>query len=1044
MSLIIKKTEQNAPQSEVEKRQKHFQGAINFLKKTKISADNSKKRLYDLPWYLVIGDQSVQKNKILTNANLKFLLTKRNSKIYQSEQRHCDWWATRDATFLDVNPQYFYTKEKSQQHCWEMFLSLISKHHKSALQGVIVAINLADIAMEGKEKHQQLYKTLKLRLQEIESILQQPTPVYFIFNHSDCLTGFVEYHDGLSLNELQNPWGISFNQKQIISTQRAADNFDIAYDYLLSDLNQVLIAKLHQQRSLEKRAKIKDFPLQIESLKRPLAIFIQKISPHLTGSKHCKLRGIYFTSLGTYEQQVDRLLKPLKQSFELTVPRANQKNRSRNYFIAGIFNDILIPDSKLFTALQTEKVYLKKRLTQRIAISAAVVLAVAAVANWSMHFTNKMQQLNQAESVLAEYKILEKTRQVSTVSQQITALDLLNQAQHFLAQDNFYWFIHFDKQKRSDLELTAKSAYQHMLAQLVTTELATVLNNLTTEPGNEAQVYAALKAYLMFDYSSYFNRDEIISWLESYINNDTSITPEKRQLLLKHLQQFAGTNLQGITLNKPLITKAQQYLQHSSSEALTLAVLNNDLIKNQMYTLYSTPDNGFNILKDDKTLTIPSLYTEQYFSQVYDHLIPAAVNTLYQGHWITGIDRHNENATSLVMKTRSLYVSQYVQYWTKLINGLQLKPAENLNDAHKLLLGFVTPNSPIEQLLTKIYKNTHINYKNLPTPISIQFAALDNFISQNNFGKAGDLQNQLFALNQNIATINQSAEPDAAAYRYTKQLITNEENNLFTALSKEASNVPQPLQQWLQQALSTTMHILLQQTANHIQSSWNAIVMSDYHQFIAPYYPISNDKTNPLPLEQFDAFYGPKGKLVNFFAHYVSPFTIQQNGNLRWRQLNHQPVPLDDQLLQRYQQAMLIADTMFNPVTAKFGMELAIAPTAFGRKVKEIDIAINHQGSQFTSNKEAPSIFYWPDNKGNGAITITFVDKRGKQTTMTESGPWALFKLLDEGKVEPSTEATTVNFALSAQDKAARFAIISHTSFNPLKQPLLQLENPSS
>ncbi len=1041
MSLIIKKSENNSPQNEVEKRHKHFQGAITFLKKTKIPADSNKKRLFDLPWYLVIGDASVQKNKLLTNANLKFLLTKRNSKMYQSEQRHCDWWATRDATFLDVNPQYFYTKEKSQQLCWEKFLSLLGKHHQPALQGVIVAINLADIAMEGKEKQQLLFKTLKLRLQEIESILQQATPIYFLFNHSDCLTGFVEYHDDLSLHELQNSWGVSFNQKQIISTQRAADNFDIAYDHLLSDLNQVLIAKLHQQRSLEKRAKTKDFPLQVESLKRPLAIFIQKISPLITGRKHLKLRGIYFTSLGTYDQHVDRLLKPLKQSFELAVPRANQKSRSRNYFIAGIFKEVLLQDEKLFAALQTEKVFQKKRLTQRIAIGTAAVIVVAAIASWSTHFTSKMQRLNQAEAVLAQYKILETTQSLSTVSQQITALNLLSQAKDFLQQDNFYWFIRFDKQKRNDLEITASNAYQHKLAQLVTTELAEILQHLIASPQHEASVYSALKAYLMFDYPSYFNRDAVIQWLSHYINHNQRLEPKERNLLLKHIQRFAGTNFEDIALDKTLITKAQQYLQQTSPEKLTLAVLDNELLKNSTYILYKTPANGFNILKNNQTLTVPALYTEKYFRQVYDNLIPAAVDTLYQGNWITGMDSRNENSASLVNKTRALYIAQYVHYWTTLINGLQLKPVQNLNDAHKLLLGFITPNSPIEQLLTKIYQNTHINYENLPTPISIQFAHLDNFISQNNFGKAGKLQKQLSELNANIFTINQAAKVNAAAYRYTKQLVTNEETDLFSALNKEAENVPQPLQQWLQQTLSTTTRLLLQQTAKHIKASWESVVMSDYQPFIAPYYPVSNDKTNPLPLAQFNTFYGPKGKLLNYFTHYVSPFTVKQHNTLHWRQLNQQAMPLDDQLLKRYQQATIIANTMFNPVTAKFGMELAITPTAFGRKVKEIDIAINHQGVQFTSSKEAPSIFYWPNNNGNGAITITFVDKQGKQTTISETGPWALFKLLDDGKLEKSSQATTVNFTLTAKGKAARFSIISHTSLNPLKQSLLKLEN---
>jgi type VI secretion system protein ImpL len=1037
--INIRKLKKKSPATEVDKRQKHFLGALRFLKKTKISGSHQRIRLYDLPWYLLIGDNHSSKSKLLAESNLKFLLTKRDAKAYQDEQRHCDWFATREAVFLDCNSQYFEFSEKPIQPFWTNLLSLLKKRHVPSLQGIIVTINLADLAIYGKEKLQPLLLLLKQRLQDIEAILKHSTPVYFLFHHSDCLAGFAEYFEHLSPEELQRPFGISLSQAQISTMQKISDTFDVEFDHLLTDLNQVLIAKLHQQRSLEKRAKIKDFPLQMESLKRPLATFLQQLSPCLMATKHCNLRGLYFMSQGNYDEQVDRLLKPLTQSFELTptTPKKNQ-GRARNYFISGFFTDILFQDATLFTAIQNQTSWTRQRWAQHVAATTAAVLIISAVVNWSSHFNQEMKNLTKAESMLTQYKILEKTQSLSSLKQQITALDLLYAAKNSLSRDHFYWFLRFDHQRRNDLTQTATAAYEHVLTQLVSTELTSLLQAslATSSAGHAAMAYTTLKYYLMLNDPTHLDLQALRSWLGTQVNQLPNLNASERRMMLHHLEQFSLQDARDIVFNHSLVEAAQQVLQQTPPELLALAIVEDDFSNKPATILYHPIPNTFNALKTEQNVTVPAMYTQAHFREIYDTLIPVALTRLYQDHWILGNEHHGAPSEETINQTREQYIAQYQKVWMSLITQLPLQKPTTVAQAQQTLQELTTTNSPLQQLLTQVYQNTHITYENLPTPISLKFAVLDDFIAQNPLLHDASLQTALASLTQSLEQLSQAAEPNAAAFALSKQWLQAKDNPLIT-LESFSPSVPQPVQQWLQQASENTVQLLMKQTTAYIEKEWRTTVLTEYQNRIAPYYPIAQDSEHELAVSDFQHFYGPKGTLLTFFENNISPFTVVDRDTRTWRNLSSQTLAMDPKFLTEYVHAEEIAQAMFNPVSGQYGMQLALAPLSMGNTLQEIDVAINNAGAQYTRTRQTPAVFYWPDAEGNGQVNITFVDQSGKEASIATLGPWALYKLLDASVTEEPPENETVHFALTLNDQMARFTLVSRNPNNPLRKAFL-------
>ena len=88
---------------------------------------------------------------------------------------------------------------------------------------------------------------------------------------------------------------------------------------------------MHPARSTIKRSLIREFPLQVASLRAPIQALIQGISPKLFN-----LHSIYFTSAEQGGVSIDRLNKKIQHEYALIVQDTfPQATNFRAYFVEG-------------------------------------------------------------------------------------------------------------------------------------------------------------------------------------------------------------------------------------------------------------------------------------------------------------------------------------------------------------------------------------------------------------------------------------------------------------------------------------------------------------------------------------------------------------------------------------------------------------------------------------------------------------------------------------------------------------------------------------
>jgi len=93
---------------ETETIRKRMLEAISTIKNSKLGEKSGATALYELPWYMIIGNPAAGKSTAVANSGLQFPLADKNSNIVQGVggTRNCDWFFTTDGILLDTAGRY--------------------------------------------------------------------------------------------------------------------------------------------------------------------------------------------------------------------------------------------------------------------------------------------------------------------------------------------------------------------------------------------------------------------------------------------------------------------------------------------------------------------------------------------------------------------------------------------------------------------------------------------------------------------------------------------------------------------------------------------------------------------------------------------------------------------------------------------------------------------------------------------------------------------------------------------------------------------------
>ncbi|MCP1117287.1 type VI secretion system membrane subunit TssM [Robbsia andropogonis] len=338
-----------ARQAELDGLRSRLAQAVRTIKTSKIGQMSGSRALYELPWYIVIGNPSAGKSSAILNSGLQFPLAGENSAAIHGVggTRNCDWFFTTEGILLDTAGRYAVHEEDRSE--WLGFLGLLKKYRPRApINGIIVTASIAELTGSKPEFAIELAKNLRQRVQELTEKLEVFAPVYVMFTKADLITGFTEFFGGGDRTEFERVWGSSFPYEPSEKVDAVAQ-FDKRFDELHDGLKDISIAQIALSRNGTLAPGQLSFPLEFSAIKASLRSFLATLFETNPFQYQPVFRGFYFSSALQEGVANSAASERIARRFALggnPLPNASTTLSKHGFFLRDFFSKVVFADRK--------------------------------------------------------------------------------------------------------------------------------------------------------------------------------------------------------------------------------------------------------------------------------------------------------------------------------------------------------------------------------------------------------------------------------------------------------------------------------------------------------------------------------------------------------------------------------------------------------------------------------------------------------------------------------------------------------------------------
>ncbi|TGQ66163.1 type VI secretion system membrane subunit TssM [Mesorhizobium sp. M00.F.Ca.ET.186.01.1.1] len=691
--------------------------------------------LYDIPWYIIIGPPGAGKTTALVNSGLNFPLA--GSGAAQpvagvGGTRSCDWWFTDEAVLIDTAGRYTTqdSNAQSDQKSWLAFLSLLKRYRtKQPINGVILAISLADLISFDDRQLDAHVAEIRSRLREIHETLKIQFPVYLLFTKADLVSGFMDYFGAFDEPRRRKVWGATFQTTD--RNKNMAAEAPAEFDALARRLVEEMPDRLQEEADPGARISVFGFPAQFGALKSRVANFVASLFDPTRSQVNVSLRGLYFSS-GTQEgTPIDQVLGAIGRSFG-SQSSGHLSGTGKSFFLHDLLASVIFAESGW---VSYDKSAVRRAAIARFAgLSAIALIAAAALGTLALSFTANRSLIASTSHAMGQYRetadALLKSTEVTDVDLEnvIGPLDQLRDLPAGFETGDAPTPIEetFGLSQRERLLSASKTAYRQALERMLRSRLLIQAERtIQAKMADPDALYEPLKIYLMLGGKAPKVDDAlIISWMKQDWEQNRypgENNREGREHLEKHLRAMLALDDAYdpvFELNQPLVEAAQRSLGRMSladratasiKSAVYAAALEDFSVSAktgpEAQLLFERVDGG-----DLAGLRVAGVYTYAGFNKFYLGQLSRIAQTLVDDQWVLGGGGEQGGLDQELLKLGPELLDSYGKDFAAAWNGVldQLKFKAMLKDKpdYMALSAVASPSSPIEQLFTAIADET--------------------------------------------------------------------------------------------------------------------------------------------------------------------------------------------------------------------------------------------------------------------------------------------------------------------------------------------------
>lgn len=1069
--------------------------ALALLKRAKLGKGSGRQFLYQLPWYIIIGPPGAGKTTALVNSGLNFPLAEKLGKDAVrgiGGTRNCDWWFTDEAVLIDTAGRY--TTQDSHQAvdaaAWTGFLKLLkSTRPRQPINGALIAISLADLAGMTEDERQAHARTIKQRIQELHAELGIRFPIYVLFTKLDLAAGFVEFMDDLGKDDRQQVWGFTFPLDDGKGPDGPMAGFGEEFELLQERLYQRLLERMHKESDIDRRSLIFSFPTQMASLKQISQEFLDQIFRPTRYEQRPLLRGVYFTS-GTQEgTPIDRLMGVMASTFGLDRKRLSAfSGGGRSYFLTRLLREVVFQEAGIVS--RNRRVERMRVIFGWASVTAAVLVLLGMGAVWYNSYVGNKQLIAGFNTAVATYKDQLASTGLDIDNVRDARFDLIlpplqtlrtMPAGYDQQQAGIPLSLRFGLYQGDKLGADADAAYRRALNGLLLPRLLFVLENqLRAHIDDAGFVLGRLKVYLMLGVKGPMDRELVQAWMANMLNEafPGAALQGPRDQYMAHLDALLEQPLTQFELDGGLVEQARATLAKLPLSDRAYRLIRDSAevkaLPEWRVVDHIGPAGGRVIVRKsgaDLSKGVPGFYTFEGFHNVFVDRLGGITSEVTKDTWVFGPDSPaggDAGAARLAVDVMNIYLGEYISQWEALLGDVSFSSGNSpkeLTDALQVLAG---PSSPLKLLYLAVARETTLTVSatppdqagqlqqkaeelaaqqlrynieskgavgrifsqlllqggnpealaSLPEPpeaiVEKQFKKIHDFVAGSP-APVDDMIQRLAEVRQQLQGITGSLDPGSAGANAILQ------GDIGAVIKELALDAPGPIQDALAAMADQATGAIENLTAKELNDRWKADVAKYCTQLLGNRYPF-NASDKDVTLEDFGKMFAPGGFIDRFFstnlANFVDTSTWKAQGG----------IPISSGSLAQFRMAAEIRDALFSgggTPSARF----EIVPVSLDSTATQVLLELDGQSVTYSHGPQVPVQMQWPGN-GPKQARLSF-QPQSPSSTVIKDGPWAFFRLIDEGQVATTGDPARFQVTFNVGGHRATFEIRAGSVLNP-------------
>lgn len=996
---------------------KHFRDVLDYCKK-----EIPKKKL---PAYLLLGTQHSGKSSLIKKSSLKLksipATPPQNSHSEDTdtfdETKNCYWYIHDNCIFIDTPGDYASSEvSDTLQTPWRCLIDLLVQNYQTfPIKNILVTVSIYDLLCNSKQTTRMQLHLLKTRILDLKKFYGEKLPLSILFTKWDAVVGFNEFFDTLTGDERKQVFGILFKKK--FTDVTVTHQFNENYKMLLQQLSQMLIMRMHTEHNVEKRAHLSQFPLQMEQL-QPL--FMLVVSQLMEKTYDCDASiptSLYFTCAVQKQNTLDILSQKLQTSFNLpaSLQLPHKHPHPKDFFIQDLFESW----SQCEKPTSVELTVTRKGRIGMMTLAALLVIGFAGFILTKL--TLDIKKINTTET---------NSYALSLLNNASNNPEAKNQAAKKLAEElnhtSNFWL-------GKKIVLNSSKASVKATNMLDTTSslqayLETILTNPNTPP---TDLYSTLKAYLMFAGLTPLEHQWLRHWLRYSIIQNNILDSKEAKQYLSELQK----NHPLYQAKQGLIDEARKQLSSLPSPYLAYILL-------QSLADYRESPQTLNLTLGNKSFAIPFIFTAQGLQTLFLNNLHAISVAACRGDTVTGKIFSNVPVYSNSVREQliALYVTNYVNWWTNVFNGVEIPDFNNLIDLNQFIATLGDPQKGLVYIYKIISQNTDAD-KLLPSTVNDTIIqSLRSNLSQQVKSKLSILQqldlaglqsafDQYSGFLNNL--VNSKNIKESAFLMIKHQFETPDSLNVLSGFKSFAGTIPEPLKTSLTHLSDEALQLTIQSAMDYLQTNWDNEIVAFYNQYLENRYPLFPQGEEDISLENFTQFFSPTGILQTFFNNYLVSFIDTNQSDWELKSVQGIRLPLHNQLLVTLEKGQIITAMFFPQNASSIQVNFTLQQIALMPIVHSFELNMDGQSLHDERGSRNINTFIWPGNSNVFDTQLSLDTVNGQHMITKREGFWSWFRLLESNTLhtDKNSQEYTVTFDIDGNE--ARYHLTANNPINP-------------